>query len=171
MAINEKLQQAVNDQLEAELQSAYQYLALSSWFTQNNLPGFAHWMMLQWQEEVGHGMKFYNFLHARNGTVDLHALDAPRSEFGSVLAVFELVLAGEQMITKRINALYELAMKEKDYPLQMMLQWFINEQVEEEGMVTAIIDRLKMIGTEGTAIYLMDRELAQRSSATERSSL
>jgi len=171
MAINEKIQQAVNDQIEAEIQSAYQYLALSAWFTEHNLPGFSHWMMLQWQEELGHAMKLYHFLHARNGSVQLHELDAPRSEFSSALSVFERVLEGEQLITKRINTLYELALKEKDYPLQMMLQWFINEQVEEEAMVTSVIDRLKMVGTEGAAIFLMDRELSQRSSATERASV
>ena len=171
MSINEKLQQAVNDQIEAELQSAYQYLALSAWFTQHNLPGFAHWMMLQWQEEIGHAMKLYDFQHTRGGKVFLHDLDAPKSDFGTVLAVFEQVLEGEQMITRRINALYELALKEKDYPLQMMLQWYINEQVEEEALVSSVIDRLKMVGTEGAAIFLMDRELSQRASATERASV
>ncbi len=164
MAVKPKLVSAINDQIQAEFQSAYQYLAMAAWFEENNLQGFAHWMRLQWQEETNHAMKLYTHLMARGGTVALQAIKAPAKSFSSALQVFEQVRKHELAITERINVLYELAVKEKDLPLQIVLQWFINEQVEEEAVVEGIIDRLKLIGADGPSIYLLDRQLGARQA-------
>lgn len=159
-----KLVGAINDQICAEFKSAYLYLAMAAWFTENNLPGFAHWMKLQWQEETQHAIKLYDFLHSRGASVTLQAMDAPKKNFKAPLEIFEQVRKHEIMITERINALYELAVVEKDYPLQIVLQWFINEQVEEESQVMEIVERLKLIGSDGPSIYLFDRQLAGRAT-------
>ena len=163
MAIKPKLADAINDQIQAEFQSAYQYLAMAAWFEENNLSGFTHWMRLQWQEETAHAMKLFTFLHDRGGVVKLQSINVPDASWGSPLEVFEDVQKHEQRITERINDLYELAVQEKDLPTQVVLQWFINEQVEEEAVVDGIIDRLKLIGSDGPSIYLLNRELGARS--------
>jgi ferritin len=163
MPVKPKLVKAINDQIQAEFQSAYEYLAMSAWFSQNNLPGFAHWMRMQWQEETMHAMKLYQFLHDRGGDVALQAIAAPVGKYSNALQVFESVRKHEQSITDKINTLYDLAVKEKDLPLQIVLQWFINEQVEEESAVAEIIDQLKLIGGDGPSIYLLDRQMASRT--------
>lgn len=163
MPVKPKLAKAINDQIQAEFQSAYEYLSMSAWFTQNNLPGFAHWMRIQWQEETMHAMKLYQFLHDRGGNVALQGIAAPTEKFTSAIQVFTAVRKHEQSITDKINNLYDLAVKEKDLPLQIVLQWFINEQVEEEAQVAEIIDQLKMIGSDGPSIYLLDRQMASRT--------
>lgn len=165
MAMKTVLVNAVNEQIATEFQSAYQYLAMSAWFAQNNLHGFAHWMQMQWNEEIMHGMKLFTFLHHRGGEVVLQGLGAPTASYQSALQCFEAVLAHEQRVTESINALYELAQKEKDLPLQIVLQWFISEQVEEEAQVSEVLDRLKLVGTDGPAIFLLDRQLAGRTAS------
>lgn len=169
MSITPTLASAVNDQIAIEFQSAYQYLAMSAWFTQNNLHGFAHWMQTQWQEEIMHAMKLYTFLHDRGGEVVLKGLAAPVATYISPQHCFEAVLAHEQHVTESINALYEKAVAERDLPLQIVLQWFISEQVEEEAQVNEVIDRLKLVGTDGPSIFLVDRELARRPVASPSS--
>jgi len=160
--IKKKIMEEVNDQIRAEFQSAYQYLAFSAWFEDKNLDGFAHWMKMQSEEEIEHGMKFYNHILRRGGQVELKQLEAPAINAGGPTDVFEQVLEHERYITKRIHKLYDLATEEDDYPLQTLLHWFIDEQVEEEEMATDILDRLRMIGEESSAIYVLDRELAGR---------
>lgn len=157
-----KLIQATNVQIQAEFQSAYVYLGMAAWFMENNLPGFAQWMRAQWQEETFHAIKLYDFLHSRGAAVELRPLTAPTKKYTSALQVFEQVRKHEQWITESINDLYELALKEKDLPSQIMLQWFINEQVEEESLVDEIIERLKLVGSDGPSIYLLDRQMATR---------
>lgn len=166
MPIQPSLANAVNDQIAIEFQSAYQYLAMSAWFTQNNLHGFAHWMHMQWQEEMNHAMKLYTFLHDRGGSVVLKGLSAPTATYTSPQHCFEEVLIHEQRVTESINALYDVAVKERDLPLQIVLQWFISEQVEEEAQVNEVLDRLKLVGTDGPSIFLVDRELSRRPSAS-----
>jgi len=161
--MKDKLALAVNDQIQAEFQSAYLYLAMSAWCAQANLPGFAHWLRLQWQEETMHATKLFDFVHSRGGAAHLKALEEPKSTYTSLVNIFESVREHEVYITSRINGLYELAVNEKDYPLQIVLQWYINEQVEEEATVIEIIERLRMVGGDGPSIYLFDRELATRS--------
>jgi ferritin len=162
--VPQKIQEKINDQIQAEFQSGWMYLALAGWFEEQELEGFAHWMKQQWQEEQEHGMKFYNHLLRRNGKVEIQALEKPQINGDSALEIFEGVLDHEQYITKRIHSLYELAQKENDYPLETLLQWFIDEQVEEENNVLTIIEKIRMIGEEGLSLYLLDRELAKRGS-------
>lgn len=165
--VKKKIQEAVNSQIQAEFQSAYQYLAYSAYFEEKNLSGFAHWMQVQWQEEIDHGMKFYNHLIRRDGSVDLQTIDKPKIKAESPVEVFESVLQQERYITERIHELYDLAEKEHDYPLKTLLHWFIDEQVEEEEMATEILEQLRLIGDDGPNIYLLDKELGQRQPEDE----
>lgn len=162
--IKSNIQEEINDQIQAEFQSGWLYLAMAGWFEQQNLDGFAHWMKAQWQEEQEHGMKFYEHVMRRGGEVEIKALDKPEIEADSVQEAFETVLEHEQYITKRINNLYDLATTENDYPLETLLQWFIDEQVEEEENASNILEKVKMVGEEGASLYLLDRELAERGS-------
>ncbi|NGP87280.1 ferritin [Aliifodinibius halophilus] len=160
--IKQKVQNEINDQIQAEFQSAWLYLAYAAWFEEKNLEGFAHWMRMQWQEEQAHGMKFYNHMLSRGGTVELQALDKPVADAEESEEVFEKVLEHERYITKRIHSLYDLAKSEGDYPLQTLLHWFIDEQVEEEN-AERILERLKLIGDDNASLYMLDQELAGRS--------
>ncbi|HKI46367.1 MAG TPA: ferritin [Balneolales bacterium] len=157
--------EAVNNQIQAEFSSAYLYLAMSAYFAEQNLNGFASWMRIQWQEELQHGLKFYDMLIGRDVNVTLKELPQPEAEFGTTQEAFKAVLEHEKKVTKLINELYQLASKENDYPLQNLLQWFIDEQVEEENNARDILNQLKLIGDNGTGLFMLDRELSQRASA------
>ena len=161
--INNKLQDAINNQIQAEMDSAYIYLAMSVYSEAKNLRGFASWLKLQYQEETTHAFKLLNYLVERGGTVKLQAIAAPATDFGSPVEVFEKVLAHEIHVTSLINKLYELAIAEKDYAAQIFLQWFIAEQVEEEGNASAILERLKMVGTSNGSLLYIDKELGKRA--------
>ena len=130
-----------------------------------NLPGFANWMKIQTKEESGHAMKLYKFVIERGGRVELQKIEQPPLEFKSPTALFEEVLKHERKITTLINKLYELALKEKDYPAQVLLHEFIGEQVEEEASASAILETLKMAGEKGHALIMMDRQLARRGQS------
>lgn len=156
------MQEAINSQINEELYSSYLYLAMAAHFNATNLPGFSHWMKVQADEEKAHAMKFYNYIYDRGGRVSLKAIPQPPAKFKSPLDVFKQVLEHEQKITKLINKLYELAIKEKDYPTEMMLHWFINEQVEEEKNDNEIIAQLEMIGDSLAMLMMIDRKLAER---------
>jgi ferritin len=160
--ISKTMQDAINDQIQKELYSSYLYLSMSAYFADRNLSGFAHWMRVQEAEEREHAMKFYDFILERGGKVDLKAIDAPKAEWTSTLEVAEEVAAHEAKVTASIYALYETALKEKDYPTQIMLQWFISEQVEEEKNAAEIVANLKLIEKGGTAIYVLDHQLGKR---------
>jgi ferritin len=135
---------------------------MAAYFESLNLPGFAKWMVAQSGEEMEHAMKFYGFIHERGGRVLLQAIEQPPLEFDGVIDVFEKTLAHEQYITGRIHKLYALAAEENDYASLSTLQWFVDEQVEEEETATGILETLKMVGTKGQALFLMDRQLGQR---------
>jgi len=160
--LSKKMQDAINEQINKELYSAYLYLSMGAWAEAQNLPGFAHWMRVQFKEETAHAQKFFDYVVDRGGRVTLKAIDSPEAEFKSPLAMFEKVLAHEQLVTGLIHNLYALAVKESDYPSQVLLQWYINEQVEEEKHATYIVGTLKAIGEKGQALVMMDRELAKR---------
>lgn len=162
MTINQRVQDALNDQIKHELYSAYVYLSVSAYCQTISLPGFAHWFLMQSGEEREHAMKIYDFILDRGGKVKLQAIDAPPSEFGSTLDIAKKALEHEQKVTKMIDNLYELAVKEGDYPAQMMLQWFINEQVEEEKNAQLLIDQITMVGDNRAALLMMDMELGKR---------
>ena len=161
--INKPMQDAMNDQINRELYSSYLYLSMAAYLEDRNLPGFAHWMRVQEAEERGHAMKLYDFMVERGGRVMLKAIDAPKAEWNSTLELAEEVAAHEAKITASINALYELALKEKDYPTQIMLQWFITEQVEEEKNAAEIVANLRLIEDRGTAVLMLDHRLAKRA--------
>ena len=161
--ITKSLQDAINAQINKELFSSYLYLSMAAYFEDKNLPGLANWMRKQADEEREHGMKFYDHLVGRGGRVVLKAIEAPKTDWKSSLEVFEEVAGHEAKVTASINALYELALKEKDYPAQVMLQWFITEQVEEEKNAAEILANLKLIEERGTAVLMLDHRLAKRT--------
>jgi ferritin len=165
--LSDKLQKALNDQINAELGSAYQYLAMAAHFDAANLEGSARWMRRQSREEVSHAMKIFDFIHDRDGKVALKAVAQPKGQFASSLAVWEAVLKQEQQVTGLINALYRLAGEEKDYPTQAMLQWFVTEQVEEEKTARTILEQVRMIGPSSSAIYFLDRHLGKEAEKKE----
>jgi len=160
--MNKKLEDAINEQIKNEFYSAYLYLSMAAQAESTNLKGTAHWLKTQANEEFGHGMKFYDFINDRGGRVLVKAIDQPETEFKSVLDMFEKTLEHEQKVTAMINNLYEIALKEKDYPTQIMLQWFIDEQVEEEKNAGVIIATIKMAGEKGQALIVLDHELGKR---------
>ena len=161
--LSDKLQKALNAQINAELGSAYQYLAMAAHFDGANLEGQARWMRRQSREEVSHAMKIFDFIHDRDGKVVLEAVAKPKGQFASTLAVWEAALKQEQHVTGLINALYRMAGEEKDYPTQAMLQWFIEEQVEEEKTARTILEQVRMIGASSSAIYFLDRHLGKEA--------
>jgi ferritin len=160
--IGKPMQDAMNEQINKEMFSSYLYLSMAAYFEDKSLPGFANWMRVQADEEREHAMKFYDFILERGGKVQLKAIDAPKTEWGSTMEVVEEVAAHEAKVTASINDLYELALQEKDYPTQVMLQWFISEQVEEEKNAAEIVASLKMIEARETAVLQLDHRLAKR---------
>jgi len=160
--ISKKMVQGLNKQLNNELYSAYLYLSMSSYANFIGLKGAANWFMVQYQEEMFHFMKFYNYMNSQGEHVELAALAAPPCEFGSVLAMYEQTLKHEQFITSSINELMELAVKEKDHATQIFLQWFVTEQIEEESNDYDIIAKLKLAGDTGPGLLMVDNELATR---------
>ncbi len=162
--LGKEIQDAMNEQMKNEFYAAYQYLSMAAYCESENLPGFAHWMRTQAQEETQHAMKFYDFILDRNGRVVLQAVEEPVVEFGSPLEVFERALEQEQRVTAMINDLYGLAVRENDYASQTFLQWFVTEQVEEEKNAGDVVETLKMIGDRSEALFLLDRELGRRGN-------
>lgn len=160
--ISKKMEEALNEQVNAELYSAYMYLSMESYFKSLNLNGFSNWMRVQTQEEVMHAMKIYDFVNERGGRVILKAIEGPPTKWDSPLAVFEAVYAHEQKVTGLINDLVDLAIKEKDHATNTFLQWFVNEQVEEESSADEVVQQLKMMENAPGGMFMLDRELGQR---------
>jgi ferritin len=160
--LSKVLQDAINEQIRNEIQSAYLYLSMSAHCEAANLPGAAHWLRTQWEEELSHAMKLFKYVNERGGRVTLQSIEKPQAEFPSLLGIFQQVLAHEQKVTALINNLYSIAIKENDYATQIELQWFIKEQVEEEKNAVDIIDMLKMSGESGPALLMVDRQLGAR---------
>jgi len=161
--LSKKMEKALNEQINAELHSAYLYLAMSAWFESQNLPGFAAWMRIQNREETAHGMKFFKFVVERRGRVTLATIAEPAKEWKSPLAAFEAAFEHEQYITGRIGDLVNLAVTEKDHATNAFLQWLVNEQVEEEATADSIIQKLRMAEKAPGAMLMLDHELGQRS--------
>ncbi len=160
--IKQRVNDAINAQINAELYSAYLYLSMAAYFEDQNLPGFANWMRVQFEEEQFHGLRFYSFINERGGRVILEAIEKPETNWESIIAVFDNVLAHEEHVTNLINNLMSIAIEERDYATSNFLQWFVDEQVEEEANVHAILNQLKRVNGEGQAILMLDRELATR---------
>jgi ferritin len=157
-----EVKDAINEQIKHEFYSAYLYLSMAGSFEVGNLPGFAHWMRKQSEEEREHAMKFFDFLLNRSEHVQLQAIDQPPYAFRSPLDTFEQALEREKEITSHIHRLYDLSVQENDYPVQVLLNWFVEEQVEEEKTATEIVERLRMAGEEGAALLLLDKEMGER---------
>jgi len=160
--INDKMQKALNEQLNVELYSAYLYLAMAAWFQGKNLLGFAHWLEVQAKEELGHAMKFYHFLNERSGRVALKAVDAPAAEWSNPRAAFEDAYKHEQKVTGLIHGLVEKALAEKDFASEVFLEWFVTEQVEEESSTSEIVEKLKMAGDAANVLLMLDGVLGKR---------
>jgi ferritin len=157
--------EAINRQINAELGASYSYLAMSAFCARQAFNGCAHWLRLQSQEEYGHAMKLYDFLIARDGTVELKAMAEPRATYESIAAVFEAALAQEQEVSRQIDSLYELAFKERSYAAFVELQWFLTEQVEEEKSAREIVAKFRLVGTDAGSLIDLDRELGGRTAA------
>lgn len=160
--ISEKIEKAINEQINAEIFSAYLYLSMSAYFQTQNLKGFANWMEVQAGEEFFHSKKFYDYLIERGGTVKLTTIEGPETSWTSAEHVFSEVLKHEQKVTSLINNLVDLAISEKDHASNTMLQWFVTEQVEEESTASDILEQVKLVGSDGSGIFLMDKELSTR---------
>ena len=160
--LSKKMEKAINDQMNAEFYSSYLYLAMSAYFESVGLGGCANWMRMQAQEEWFHGMKMFHFVNERGGRVKLQKIDEPASEWKSTLDVFENVLAHERKVTGLINDLVDKALDEKDHASNIFLQWFVTEQVEEEDTASGIVDKLKFIGKDASALFALDQELGTR---------
>lgn len=160
--INEKIEKEINKQINAELWSAYLYLSMSSYFESTSLKGFANWMWIQAREEVTHAMRLYKYVIERGGRVILMEINKVPLTWKSPLDSFEETYAHEQKVTSLINRIVKIAETEKDYATINMLQWFINEQVEEESSADEIIQKLKLIGKDTNGLFMLDQELRNR---------
>ena len=158
--IKENIQDALNEQINAELYSSYIYLSMSAYFESIDLPGFAHWMRVQAQEEVVHAMKFYNYINERGGRVIMKPIKGPKTEWESPLAAFQHAYVHEQLVTSLINKLVDLTIEEKDHATTSVLQWFVTEQVEEEDSASSVVQQIKLAGEGG--LFILDKELGMR---------
>jgi len=161
--ISQKIADALNDQIRKEVYSSYLYLSMAAQFASMNLNGFAHWMKIQTGEETKHAMKIYDHLNQRNGRVILQQIDAPPSSWKSAKEMFQDAYQHEQKVTESINKIVELARAEKDYATDAFLQWFVNEQVEEEASTNEILQKLQLMGDNPLALLVLDSELSKRS--------
>ncbi|MCK3685155.1 ferritin [Maribellus sp. YY47] len=160
--LKEKMLNALNEQINAEQYSALMYLSMSAWFQNKGLPGFANWMYVQYQEELTHANKFFNYVNERSGKVVLKAIDQMPTEWEGIIDVYEATLKHEQHVTALIDNLMDIALEQKDHATQSFLQWFVDEQVEEEANVSEILDTLKLIDGQGNGIFMLDREMRSR---------
>ena len=162
--LKKKIEKAFNDQINKEMFSSYLYLSMAAYFEANGFEGMATWMKAQSQEEYQHAMKFFDFINERGGKVTLKAIETPKIDWNSPLNVFEEAYKHECYITKEIHKLVDIANAEKDYASITFLNWFVDEQVEEESTASKIIDNLKMVGDKGVSLYMLDRQLGARGA-------
>ena len=160
--LKEKVLNAINEQINAEQYSAFLYLSMSAYFYGKGLPGFGNWMFIQYQEELTHANKFFNYINERGGTVALKAIEQVQTDFEGIIDVFERTLTHEQHVSALINNLMDVAISESDHATVSFLKWFVDEQVEEEANATEILDTLKLINGQGNGIFMLDREMRSR---------
>ncbi|WP_022851708.1 ferritin [Limisalsivibrio acetivorans] len=161
--VSKKMGKALNDQMNYEFYSAYVYLAMSADCESKGLKGFANWFYVQYQEETAHAMKFYNYILDQGIDVELDKMDKPKKSFKDLLEMYNETLSHEKEVTKRIYNLVDLALDERDHGTNAFLQWFVTEQVEEEASVNEILDQLKLVESSGNGIFMLDKELGQRT--------
>ena len=162
MKINKKVEDAINKQINAELYSAYLYLGMSSKCVETNLKGIANWLYVQAQEEMTHAMKFYRFVLDRGGHPVMPAIEGVRTDWGSPLEMFEAAYEHEKKVSAMINAIMDVAIAERDHATASMLNWFVDEQVEEEANSSEIAEKLKLIGASKDGLLMLDKELSTR---------
>lgn len=160
--ISDKMQDALNEQVNKEFYSAYLYLAMSAYCNNLGLPGFSNWMRQQYEEEILHVTKMYDYILDQGGSVHLKQIDEPPKEYGTPVDIFETTLEHEQFVTGSINELMSLAVDERDYATQTFLQWYVTEQVEEEANVGDILAPLRMVGEDKSGLMMVDQQLATR---------
>ncbi len=160
--ISKKLEKAINEQINRELFSEYLYISMQAWFAHENLDGMSNWMDVQGKEERFHAMKFYNYLLERGGKVELLAIKKPDTSFGNPLKAFKMALEHERYISKSINELMDIAIAENDHATKSFLQWYVDEQVEEEASAEKIVQKLQMVGDNPQGLFMIDAELGQR---------
>lgn len=165
--ISQKLQTAINNQINKELFSEYYYLSMASYFNSVGLEGFENFFLIQVQEERFHAMKMYSFVNERGGRVILSQIDTPKTELASPLEVFQLAYEHEQFVTKLINDLMDVAIAENDHAAKSFLNWFVDEQVEEEASMESIVSKLKLIDGKGNGLLMLNKELAARTFTPE----
>ncbi len=161
--LKEKMLNALNGQINAEQYSALLYLSMSAYLHDIGLPGFANWMYVQYQEELSHANKFYNYIVERGGRVEMKAIEQMPNSWDGIIHIYEATLEHEQLVTGLINDLMDIAIEERDHAAQSFLRWFVDEQVEEEANVTEILDTLKLINGQGNGIFMLDREMRNRT--------
>lgn len=162
--IHQDMEKVLNDQLNAELYAAHLYLSMAAYYESINLRGFAHWMRSQASEENTHALRFFDFINDREGRVTIQSLPEPPSDFGSCLGAMEAALKHERKVTGMIDDLYRTAQKHSDYASHVFLEWFVEEQVEEEKAAQDIIDSLNLIGDDKAGLFILDSKLGERSS-------
>jgi ferritin len=160
--LSDGLQSALNEQMNKEFYSEYLYLSMAAYCASINLSGFENWFKVQAQEEHMHGMKFYTYINSRRGRVVVSDMDKPQEDFSSIVDIYETGLKHEGVVTASINNLMDIAIKESDHSAKTYLQWFVTEQDEEEESFDNILTRLKLIGSDNAALFMLDTELGQR---------
>ena len=165
MKLTERVWKALNSQINEEFHSAYLYLAMSCWCEENGWPGCAHWLTTQAKEEIGHAMKFLRYIQSRNNPVKLTEIKTPAVNWKSVQEIFDTVLEAERKTTGLICAITKIIAEEEDYTSQSLIQWFLDEQVEEEQNAEKIVQELSIIGEHTSALFMFDRELGRRTDS------
>ncbi len=163
--LSKRMEEAFNQQINYEFFSEYYYMAMAAYCESIDLPGFASWMMAQALEEHEHALRFYRYLLDRDSKPTFASIDAPKTEYKSILDMFEHVLEHEKFVTQKITELYKIALEENDFPSQVELQWFIKEQVEEEKTAKDIIQQLRWVGDKSTALFMLDQKMSERGAA------
>lgn len=162
--LSQKMQDAINDQINKELYSAYLYLSMATWFEEQDLPGCANWVFWQYKEELAHAEKFITYVSDRGGRVYLGAIEQPPTEWDSTVAVFEEVLAHEEKVTASINNLVDIAIDERDHNTNNFLQWYVAEQVEEEASASDVLRQARMVSESRGGLFMFDREMGGRTA-------
>ena len=162
--IKEKIEKALNHQLNQELYAFYLYLSMSAYFESLNLNGFANWMRFQAEEEKTHGLKFYDYILQANGKIDLKQIEAPKKDWINVKEVFEDTYKHEKKVTESIYEIVDLSIAEKDHATHNFLQWFVSEQVEEEATALKVLEKIKFISDNQGALFILDREMGSRTN-------
>lgn len=160
--LKDKIVDGLNKQINAEFFASYEYLGMAAYFEYQNLGGFAHWMNIQSQEEYAHALKIFGYLIETGGKVNLTSVNEPTSNWKSPLAIFEAAFKHEQGVTQSIYNLVDLCISEKDHATNNFLQWFVSEQVEEESTALKILEKIKLVGDNKGALFMLDREMGQR---------